>query len=98
MFGEVEDHLMIHGILSSYKTWFFHEERVATQDYIFDKSKKFHTTEMHDFPREITHGDEHIVGHQYDNHNDEFATLLTNDTKFLENYDHKEETMFENHV
>ena len=38
---------------------------------------------MHDFPQEITHGDEHIVGHQYDNHNDEFATLLTNDTEVL---------------
>ena len=48
---------------------------------------------MHDLPREITHGDEHIVRHQYDNHNDEFATLLTNDTEVLENDDHNEETM-----
>ena len=61
---------MIHGIICSYKTWFFHGERVPTQDYIFDKRKKCHTTEMHDLPREITHGDEHITGHQYDNHND----------------------------
>ena len=44
MFEEVQDHLMIHGILSSYKTWFFHGERLPTQDYKFDKSKKFHTT------------------------------------------------------
>ena len=50
---------------------------------------------MHDFPREITHGDEDIVGHQYDNHNDEFATLITNDTEFHENDDHNEETMVE---
>ena len=84
-FEEVQDHMTIHGILSSYKTWFFHGERVPTQDYKFDKSKKCHTTEMHDLPREITHGDEHIVGHQYDNHNDEFATFLTNDTEVLEN-------------
>jgi len=97
-FEEVQDHLMIHGIISSYKTWFFHGERVPTQDYIFDKSKKCHTTEMHDFPREITHGDEHIVGHQYDNHNDEFATLLTNDTEVLEIDDHNEATMVDDHM
>ena len=63
-FEKVQDHLMIRGIISSYKTWFFHGERVPTQDYKFDQSKKCHTTEMHDLPREITHGDEHIVGHQ----------------------------------
>ena len=59
---EVQYHLMIHGIIS-YKNWFFHGERVPTHDYIFEKRKKFHTTKMHDFPREITHGDEHIVEH-----------------------------------
>ena len=53
---------------------------------------------MHDLPREITHGDEHIVKHQYDNHNDEFATLLTNDTKVLENDDHNDETMVDDHI
>ena len=90
--------IMIHGILSSYKIWFFHGERVPTQDYKFDKSKKCHTIEMHDLPREITHGDEHIVGHQYDNHNDEFATLLTNDTEVLENHDHNEATMVNDHM
>ena len=52
---------------------------------------------MHDLPQEITHGDEHIVGHQYDNHNDEFATFLTNDTKVLQNDDHNEETMVDDH-
>ena len=41
---EVQDYLMIHGIISSYKTWFFHGERVPTHDYIIDTSKKFHTT------------------------------------------------------
>ena len=46
-FEEVQDHL-IHGIMISYKTWFFHGERAPTQDYIFYKRKKFHTTEMHD--------------------------------------------------
>ena len=97
-FKEVQDHLMIHGIIISYKTLFFHGERVPTQDYIFDKSKKCHTTKMHDFPQEITHDDEHIVGHQYDNHNDDFATLLTNDTEVLENDDHNEETMVDDHM
>ena len=54
--------------------------------------------EMHDLPREITHGDEHIVKHQYDNHNDEFATLLTNDTEVLENENHREATMVDDHM
>ena len=44
---------MIHGIISSYKTWFFHGERVPSQDYISDKREKFYTTEMHDFPQEL---------------------------------------------
>ena len=50
-FEEVQDHLMIHGILGSYNTLFFHGERVPTQDYIFDKREKFHTTKMHDLRR-----------------------------------------------
>ena len=89
---------MIHGILSSYKNWFFHGERVPNQDYKFDKSKKFHTTEMHDLPQEITHGDEHIVGHQYDNNNDEFARFLTNDTEVLENDKQNKATMVDDHM
>ena len=89
---------MIDGIMSSYKTWFFYGEKVPTQDFIFDKSKKCHTTEMHDLPREITHGDERIVEHQYDNHNGEFATLLTNDNEVLENDDHNEPTMVDDHM
>ena len=28
---EVQDHLMIHGIMSSYKIWFFHGERAPNQ-------------------------------------------------------------------
>ena len=42
-FEEVQDHLMIHGIISSDKTWFFLGERVPTQDYKFDKIKKCNT-------------------------------------------------------
>ena len=55
---------MIHGIISSYKTWFFHGERVPTWDYKFDNSNKCHTIEMHDLSQYITHGDKHIVGHK----------------------------------
>ena len=90
--------LEIHGIMSSYKACFFHGERAPTQDYIFDKSKKCHTTKMHDLPWEITHGNEHIVEHQYDNHTDEFATLHTNDTEVIENDDHNEATMVDDHM
>ena len=40
----------------------------------------------------------HIVIHQYDNHNDEFATLFINYTELLENDDHNEATMVDDHM
>ena len=53
---------------------------------------------MHDFHQEITHSDENIVKNQYDNLNDEFAKLLTNDTEVLENDEHSEATMVDDHM
>ena len=53
---------------------------------------------MHDLPREITHGDEHIVEHQYVNRNDEFTTLIRNDIEVPENDNDDDTTMVDGHM